>query len=202
LESGLCAASSANTGCPFPSADAVSSSLESRTHRTPLRTAVPGSTLLHPIPYVSVHVGPSRWSFFTYHNGNEPKDPPPALGIGKVRANYAGSATPLYIGDAKNILSGPIVGPKIGPIIHSAMAAPLLSAGIVSAMVPAPSAIGQDDAIPTRNRKAISAPRLFATAHAIVKITNRTLLTLYKIVRPYISESGAITSGPNAYPRR
>jgi hypothetical protein len=77
----------------------------------------------------------------------------------------------------KQILNGPIAGPKIGPIIDTAIAAPLLSTGIIFAMVPALSVKGEDAAIPTKNLNAINAPKLLATAQAIVKMRNKTLLT-------------------------
>jgi hypothetical protein len=89
-----------------------------------------------------------------------------------------------------------MVGPRRGPEIQKTIARPLLSIGIVSAMVAEPIVRGQLDAIPARRRNTSRALRLLATAQAILKIKNNMLQTLYNGARPYSSDKGAISRGP------
>jgi len=91
---------------------------------------------------------------------------------------------------------GPTVGPRRGPAIQKTIARPLLSIGMVSAIVAEPMVTGQLPAIPAMRRKTSRALKLLATAQAILKMKKTKLHTLYKGKRPYNSESGAIKRGP------
>ena len=73
--------------------------------------------------------------------------------------------------------TGPITGPRSGPILNSAMLAPLFSCGNRSEIEAPPSVIGQTPKAPMKNRKAINCAKEPATAHAIVKMRNMTLQT-------------------------
>jgi len=68
-----------------------------------------------------------------------------------------------------------MTGPTVGPDIHSAIAVPLYSRGIMSAIVPPPSASGADPNVPERKRKTISALRFGANPQARLKMQKRTL---------------------------
>ena len=94
--------------------------------------------------------------------------------------------------------TGANVGPNSGPRIYVAIANPRFSAGTISAIDPAPMVIGQEPGIPASKRNTIRAPRLLDTAHAMLKMRNRMAQTMYRILRPYISERGAMTMGPKA----
>lgn len=103
---------------------------------------------------------------------------------------------------------------SLGPINQTAIAVPLFSLGIISAIVPPPSARGAppkpyqisvevQDGIrclekgliqPMKNRNTINMPMLVLTAAPTVKLINKTLQVWYNGRRPYISDIGAITS--------
>jgi hypothetical protein len=89
-----------------------------------------------------------------------------------------------------------MTGPNRGPRAHEDMAAPRFSLDIISANDAAPIVSGQDPASPARKRNAMRPPRLGAKAQATLKMIKRTLQMWYNGSRPYISDSGAIASGP------
>jgi len=72
----------------------------------------------------------------------------------------------------------------------------------VSAIEPVPTVIGHEPMTPAKNRKTINAPKLLATAHAMLKTTKRVMQTLYRYALPYISDSGAMAMGPKVYPSK
>jgi hypothetical protein len=71
--------------------------------------------------------------------------------------------------------TGPTIGLKMGPKAQKAIALPLISTGIKSAIVPLPQVTAATPANPARNRNAISMPMFLATAQPIVKMKNKTL---------------------------
>lgn len=97
---------------------------------------------------------------------------------------------------------GPITGPNKGPNPKSAIAAPLLSAGTTSEMVPPPTVCGAEPAQPAKNLKANSIPTPLLRAHPTLARTNTRPDMWYMYLRPYISDKGAMTIGPMANPRR
>jgi hypothetical protein len=74
--------------------------------------------------------------------------------------------------------NGAQVGPIKGPKIQPAIASPLFSNGTISAIVPAPSVIGELAAIPAKKRNTIKLFRLLATAQAILKTRKMKLQIL------------------------
>ena len=79
---------------------------------------------------------------------------------------------------------GPMTGPSNGPRELRDIAVPLLSTGIISAIVPLPQVIVPTPATAARNRKVINIPILGATAEVIMKIRNSILHVLYMEIRP------------------
>jgi hypothetical protein len=88
------------------------------------------------------------------------------------------------------------MGPIRGPNVQAAIALPRFSWGMMSAIVPALRVKGQLPARPANKRNTTRAGRLGAIAHAALKTTKRALQTWYSGNLPYISESGAMISGP------
>jgi len=85
-------------------------------------------------------------------------------------------------------------------MIELAIANPLFSSGIISAIVPALSVIGQLAAIPAKKRNTIKLFKVGASAHAILNTRKMKLQLLYIMERPHCSEHGAIIRGPKEYP--
>src|SRR5690242_277050 len=77
-----------------------------------------------------------------------------------------------------------------------AMAPARCCGGNMSAIVPPPSVRGEAPAHPARSRKAMSMPMELERAQAMLKTMNKTLQILYRGMRPYISDMGAMTRGP------
>lgn len=96
--------------------------------------------------------------------------------------------------------TGPTIGPRMGPIAQNAIAFPLSSTGIRSAIVPLPHVTAATPANPDKNRNAINIPMFFETAQQMVKMRNSTLHAWYTGRRPYSSLKGARTRGPKAKP--
>lgn len=88
-------------------------------------------------------------------------------------------------------------GKLTGPIIQAAIAMPLSSRVVTSAMVPPPKASGLAPKQPWKNRNTIKEFMSFATPQATVKMMKKTLQMWYRGRRPYISERGAITVRAN-----
>lgn len=82
-----------------------------------------------------------------------------------------------------------------------AIAPALCCGGNMSAIVPPPMVKGAAPAQPAKKRKATSMPIEFDTAQQMLKTTKRTLHMLYKCMRPYSSDMGAIIRGPMANPK-
>src|ERR1700722_2461932 len=114
----------------------------------------------------------------TYNDRYEPENPTPALGLGKITTGYSSSVQSLQKRFRQHPPKGPKVGPTSGPITQDAIANPRFSNGIISAIVPAPSVMGQDAAIPAKRRNTIRALRLLASAQAMLKIRKMELQTL------------------------
>lgn len=87
------------------------------------------------------------------------------------------------------------------PTAQIAIAPALCCGGNMSAIVPPPMVRGAAPAQPAKKRKATSMPIEFDTAQQMLKITKRTLHMLYKCMRPYSSDMGAIIRGPMANPK-
>ena len=66
--------------------------------------------------------------------------------------------------------TGPITGPSNGPIANNAIAAPLFSCGMTSAIVPPPIVSGAEPPQPAMNRNAKNIPMSVLTAQAMQKI--------------------------------
>lgn len=77
----------------------------------------------------------------------------------------------------KPAITGPTVGPSMGPMLQMEMARPRYLGCIMSAMLPAPQVTTATPEKPARNRKAISMPMLVESAHPRLKQTKRTLQT-------------------------
>lgn len=99
-------------------------------------------------------------------------------------------------------MMGPMVGPKTGPIKYADMAIPRFSRTIISAMELAPNVAGQEPAMPASKRYTTRDPKLLDTAHATLKMANKKVQDRNMMAFPYISDSGAMTRGPKAYPSR
>lgn len=78
----------------------------------------------------------------------------------------------------------PTIGLKMGPKAQKAIALPLISTGIKSAIVPLPQVIAATTPNPARNRNVISMLMFLATAQPIVKMKNKTLQVWYTGRRP------------------
>ena len=79
----------------------------------------------------------------------------------------------------------------MGPIAQIAMALPLRSWGIKSAMIPPPTARGVEPAQPAAKRKKTNMPRSCETAQHMVKMMKNKMVHLTVTDRPYTSASGA-----------
>lgn len=66
-------------------------------------------------------------------------------------------------------------GPRSGPRAQAAMARPLISTGMTSAMLPLPMVMGTEPTKPMRKRKAMSMPMLLERAAPTEKMTKATL---------------------------
>jgi|SRR5277367_4068094 len=91
-------------------------------------------------------------------------------------------------------------GPMSGPIDHMAVAFPLESGAIMSAITPPPRARHALPLNPAKNRRTISVAILFENPQPRVNATNKTLVKLNTDARPYISLIGAHNNGPAAKP--
>jgi hypothetical protein len=70
--------------------------------------------------------------------------------------------------------TGPMQGPRSGPMAQAAIALPRFSTGIISAMLPLPMVIGTDPDRPMRKRKAMSIPMESESAAPTEKMANKT----------------------------
>ena len=95
---------------------------------------------------------------------------------------------------------GPMTGPMRGPIDHIAVAFPLASGAIMSAITPPPRARQALPLNPAKNRRMMRVVIEFAKPHPRVKATKRTFVMLNTVARPYISDNGAHNNGPAANP--
>jgi hypothetical protein len=94
----------------------------------------------------------------------------------------------------------PLTGAIKDPIAIIPVALPILSGCMRSPIDPPSKAAGVIPTQPDKNRKAMNMPILMLVADAEVKARNKTLETWYTITLPYISDSGAVMSGPKAKP--
>lgn len=64
-------------------------------------------------------------------------------------------------------MTGPTIGPRRGPIVNAAVAAPIFSFGNASAMTPPPTLRIAEPPIPAKSRSVINVPIELDSAHPI-----------------------------------
>src|SRR5258705_9151863 len=98
----------------------------------------------------------------------------------------------------------PMVGPRIGPmngaVAKMDRATPRWAGGKRSAMTPPELVRGEEPKVPDRNLKTKSDAIDLQPAEAATNATKRACVTMNRICRPYISDSGAHKAGPIANP--
>ena len=95
---------------------------------------------------------------------------------------------------------GKRTGPISGPIDQIAVAFPLASGWIMSAMTPPPRARHALPQNPEKKRRIMSVVMVLENPQPRVNATKRTLVILKTAARPYISDNGAHNKGPAANP--
>jgi len=88
-------------------------------------------------------------------------------------------------------MTGPITGPRSGPIAKAAVAAPILSLGKTSDITPPPTLRTADPPSPANRRRIIKVAMELASAQPIWKTTKTMLPAVIMGFRPYSSDKGA-----------
>lgn len=96
---------------------------------------------------------------------------------------------------------GPKEGPSNVPSEYMLMDRPRSSGRHISDNIPPPIASGALPPTPDKKRKTMSCSFVFAKPHAKLEIIKTRLNDWMTRTRPYISDSGAMMSGPIAYAR-
>ena len=88
-------------------------------------------------------------------------------------------------------MTGPTTGPRRGPILNAAVAAPIFSFGNASAITPPPTLRMAEPPIPAKSRSAINVPIELASAQPTWNTVKMILPAWIIGARPYNSDNGA-----------